>query len=390
MKQILPNLKELNKHLKFVKKSVSGAGFRHIQQYLDGLITLNHKTVKRISEASIEENHHSGISRILAISDFEAGELENRYLKKIKFILKGHKKYLLFDDTLNIREGKSVEETQYHHDHNSNSFVKGHQYFTSMIFTEYAQFPLFPKLYSCNTDNKIEMAKDIVDKAIESIGIYGVLFDSWYSDKKIMNKCIAKGVKVICAIKTNRKVSFRRGEWLPLAKFSKNQTFDENTIYLIDDEEFIVNEYLAKLKSMPDVKLIISRIRDRKSREFHSPFHLISTDKNDTIVNIIREYSYRWNIETFHRDIKQNLGFASCMARKKEVIVSHSILVVIAYAILKLFMFFRGLTMTIGECCKYIQDNEMNNFIQEIVEIEDRAERMEYFQRVFKRETAKV
>jgi hypothetical protein len=53
-------------------------------------------------------------------------------------------------------------------------------------------------------------------------------------------------------------------------------------------------------------------------------------------------------------------------------------------------MFHKGLAMTIGECISYIQHSEMNNFIKEIVEIEDKNERLATFQEVFIRKRAKV
>jgi len=76
--------------------------------------------------------------------------------------------------------------------------------------------------------------------------------------------------------------------------------------------------------------------------------------------------------------------------RKKEGIVRHAIFSSIAYAALKLFMFLRGLSMTIGECCAYVQDKEMDDFIKEIIEIEDRETRINMFEEVFIRKTAKV
>lgn len=47
MKQILPELKELNKHLSFAKNAFTKNGFRHFQHYIDGLITINKKTVRQ-------------------------------------------------------------------------------------------------------------------------------------------------------------------------------------------------------------------------------------------------------------------------------------------------------------------------------------------------------
>ena len=160
--------------------------------------------------------------------------------------------------------------------------------------------------------------------------------------------------------------------------------------HIIDDETYKVKSLIAKLNGVPHVKLIISREWDEKKKKWGNRFHLISTHAQDTPVQIIRHYSIRWNIETYHRDIKQNLGFAAAFFRKKEGIVRHAIFSTLAYAILKLFMLCRGLKMTIGECCTYIQDKGMNEFIREIVEIEDASARMNHFENVFIRKSAKV
>ena len=390
MKQILPKLEELNKHLNFAKKAFTKGGFRHATNYIDGLIALNRKTVKKISQASVDESHHSAINRILTEAKFEQELLEERYLKKIGYLAKGLQVSLIFDDTLAEHNGKCIEEAQSHYDHSSNDFIRGHQFFTSMIHTPVFQLPLFPKLYSKNTDSKIEMAKDMVDNVSGKIKLYSVVFDSWYSDKKLIKKCITRGIKVVCAIKSNRTFSMEKGKWKLLLDFLKTISTRKMENYFIDEKKYKILSLVAKLSGIPHVKIIISKEWDEEKKKWGKFFYLISTNTQDTPAQIIRHYKIRWSIETYHFDIKQNLGFARAFFRKKEGIVRHAIFSTIAYAILKLFMLCRGLVMTIGECCAYIQDKEMDNFIREIVEIEDKSERIAHFEEVFIRKTAKV
>ena len=393
MKQILPELKEINKHLSFAKSGFTSGGFRHVTQYINGLIALNKKTVKKISEATVIKTHQSLINRILNDAKFEQELLEKRYLKKVRFLTKGQYIILIFDDSLVERDGKHIEETQSHKDHAENKFIMGHQFFTSMIYTPLLHLPLFPRLYSKNTESKIDMAKELIDNLVfeAKIMIDAVLMDSWYSDKKIIKKCITKDIKVVCGIKTNRNISLNRDEWLSLSSFSKEQTQSCFENYLIDDRKYMIASFRVKLNGIPKVKMLISKEYFEDKKEWSNNFHLISTSRDDTPVEIIRLYSLRWHIETFHRDIKQNLGFDKAHLRRKEGIVRHAIFVVIAYILLKLFMFHRGMhEMTIGECIGYIQNKEMDGFILEIIEIENKSERIAYFEEVFKRECAKV
>ena len=390
MKQILPKLEEINKHLTFAKKAFTKNGFRHVVHYIDGLITLNKKTVKKISQASVGESHHSAIGRVLTEAKFEQKLLEERYLKKIAYFARGLEISLIFDDTLAEHDGYCIEEAQSHYDHSSNGFIRGHQFFTSMIHTSIFQLPLFPKLYSKNTNSKIEMASDLVDYVIQFMSLYSVVFDSWYSDKKLIKKCMTQKVKVVCAIKANRIISMEKGKWILLSDFLKNLSARKMENFFIDEKKYKITSLIAKLNGIPHIRIIISKEWNEKDEKWGDFFYLISTNVQDTPVQIIRHYKIRWSIETYHFDIKQNLGFARAFFRKKEGVVRHAIFSTIAYAILKLFMFCRGLVMTIGECCGYTQDKGMDDFVLEIVEIEDKSERMAYFEEVFIRKSAKV
>jgi len=49
MKQILPKLKEVNKYLSFLKNCFTKPQFNHVKSYVGGLIALNKKTIKNIS-----------------------------------------------------------------------------------------------------------------------------------------------------------------------------------------------------------------------------------------------------------------------------------------------------------------------------------------------------
>lgn len=387
MKQLLPRLKQLNTHLSFLRKSFTKRGFRHATAYINSLITLNRKTVKRMSKALVEKHSESALKRLLSEARFRQEMLEERYLKKIKYYTKDQEMSLIFDDTLVKREGKKIEETQRHKNHcGGEEFITGHQFFTSVIYTPIVQLPLFPKLYSKNTDSKIEMALGLIDFVIERMPLNNVIFDSWYSDKKIIKKCMTKGVRVVCAIKTNRNIALELGKWQKLSTFKiPNKSFEH---YLIDENRYKLADHTVKLSGVPFVRMVTSLKKEKK--RYKNKRHLISTKLEDTPAEIIRYYETRWVIETYHWDIKQHLGFGKLFLRKKEGIVRHSIFCTIAYAVLKLFMFLRGMNMTIGECISYIQNREMDGFIREIIEIEDKETRINLFEEVFIRETAEV
>jgi len=381
---ILLKIKEILKLLSFAKKAFTKGGFRHVGNYITGLIASAKKTVKKIAEAIADEGHHSAIDRILNEAKFEKELLEKRYFEKIKYLFKNVPVYLIMDDTLVERNGKTIEETQSHFDHTTNGYITGHQFFTAILHTHFLEFPLFPELYSSNTITKIEMAKNLVDKLDNySIKINTVLFDSWYSDDELINKCTFNGARVICSIKTNRKIKFKcTRKWRSLSFMTERINPKGYPTYLIENKKYNIASYQVRLNHIKLIRLLVSH-EYNKDKNSWNKIHLISTNPNDNPEEIVRTYKIRWRIETYHRDIKQNLGFAKTYLRKRESIVRYTILATIAYAILRLFMYQNGIDQTIGECCNYLLDKSTKEVFMEIIEIENQSQRLEKFQEVF-------
>jgi len=387
MIQILPELKELNTHLKFTKIAFTKGGFRHIISYINGLIALNRKSIKSIAKNSCYEKNHNAIQKLLQKGKFDQEKLEKRYLKKLKYIFRNSKINLIFDDTLHQRFGKKIEGTQSHKDHCTNGFINGHQYFTAMLVAGRLEFPLFPRLFDRDSISKIDMAIALIKNVSKTIKITNVLCDSWYSDVKIMKLCRKNKIRIVCGIKTNRKIQLKfKQKYVKLTDFSKNNLPTQN--YLIDEKAYQIKSFNVNLNKFAKVNMLISK--EYLKEKWSDNFHLISSVQTDKIIEIIRIYNRRWAIETFHRDIKQNLGFNKCFLRNKTSIVRHSILVSISYIGLKLFMLCNKLDMTIGECIEYITQHEFNKFMQEIIEIEDSEERIAKYTQAFINKTAQV
>lgn len=378
---ILPKIKEILNTLNFAKKAFTKSGFRHVQNYVSGLISQNKKTVNKI--AKTVNKSHSSLNRILNEAKFDKEKLEKRYFEKIKYLFKNATTSLLIDDTLVERDGKHIELTQKHKDHNTNSYINGHQFFTSIIHTGFLQLPLFPELYSPKSNSKIEMAKNLIDKLNNNgIKINNVLFDSWYSDEKLIKRCKSIGARVICCIKTNRTLKIgNSSKYRKLSFISERISSQKLKRYEIENKVYEVWSSSVNLHKLPDIRLIISRYFDKKDSK---NFHLISTNINDSPEEIINTYKIRWNIETFHRDMKQNLGFASAFFRRENGIVRHSIFVVLAFAVLSLIMFRRGEQITIGECCGKLRDEAEKKMVREIVDIDNKPERLKMFEEVYK------
>lgn len=354
MKPILPNVDAINSIISFAKKCFTKPQFKQVKTYLTGLITLPKKSISSISAASVRKQNQSSLNKFLTTSNWNEQKLENRYMKKVHHIFGRWKATLVIDDSLAKKTGKHIEETQYHKDHSGKGYVFGHQIITALVKVKEKAFPLFPKLYSKKTCSKIEFAKELITYSTSKLRLKEAVIDSWYTSTEIVKLCVKKGLDVIGCIKSNRSVSLKPGEWVKLSSFRKKLKPKNFQTVIIDDATYRVYEKVVRLKHIGFVKLLITQQRNEEKKRWSRTFYLISTNMEKSVVQVLRTYAQRWSIEVFHKDIKQNLGLEAYQVRGREGIIRHLILVVLAYAVLKLWMYFNNVVWSIGEAIRYI------------------------------------
>src|SRR3989344_3606407 len=132
MKQILPKMEILDKVMNFTKKCFTKPQFTHCREYLGGLIALQHKSISSIAAVSVTQHDQSSLNRFLTCSDWSVEELQDRYLKKVRYECNREKVSLIIDDSLSKKTGKHIAEVQYHKDHASSGYVFGHQIVTAL------------------------------------------------------------------------------------------------------------------------------------------------------------------------------------------------------------------------------------------------------------------
>lgn len=370
----------LDKVISFAKKCFTKPQFAHFREYLGGLIALQHKSVSSIAAASATQHDQSSLNRFLTCSDWSVEALQDRYLKKVRHTFNREKASLIIDDSLSKKTGKHIAEVQYHKDHSGNGYILGHQIVTALVKSGEKVFPLFPELYSKKTCSKIEFAKQLINTADEKLPLNEVIMDSWYTATEIIKLCLKKRLDVIGCIKSNRKVSFaieqwKKCEWVKLSTYYKKLKKKDFEVMIIDDATYRVHEKIVRLKHVGFVKLLLSQQWMEDEKKWSRPFYLISTNAKKSAVQIIRTYANRWSIETFHRDIKQNLGLEAYQLRGRTGITRHLILVALAYAVLKFWMNLQNVMWAIGEAIRRIQGRLFDDLIITIVEENNIEER---------------
>ena len=88
MNQVLFNIEGIDFNLSFLKKHLSVSVFGHVTEYVSGLIGLENKSVKGVSDASLKEKSHDGIAYALLKSKFPEDDVVDSYYKKLGYLSK--------------------------------------------------------------------------------------------------------------------------------------------------------------------------------------------------------------------------------------------------------------------------------------------------------------
>ena len=256
----------------------------------------------------------------------------------------------------------------------------GHQFVTALVKVGGKAFPLFPKLYSKKTQSKIGFAKDLIRFADEKLRLKEVIMDSWYMSVELIKECLKRKLDVTGCVKSNRTAYFKKDEKEKLSKYYRSLKKKDFTTFIIDESTYQIHERIVRMKHIGFIKLLMSREWNADEKKWSRPFYLISTNTQKSAVQIIRTYAERWSIETFHRDIKQNLGMEAYQVRGRLGITRHLILTVLAYAVLKFWTCLQNVTWTIGEAIRRIQGITFDDLIVTIVEETDLQKRRELAQ----------
>lgn len=179
---------------------------------------------------------------------------------------------------------------------------------------------------------KIEIAKELINQAIEQdIPFSGVIFDSWYFSKDLVDFLEGLGKDWITQARSNRLVveQGKKGQLGQQAKTLPNKRQLEK----IEVNKNSYHYQSAKL-SMPSLKrgkekvrVIVSYQYDDNGKLKDKPVFLISNRKDWRVERILRAYQMRWAIETYFKDAKHHLGLKDYQMRELKGIKSHWCLV---------------------------------------------------------------
>ena len=326
--------KTISASLSYFLKALAKPQRSYFLVYLTGLISL-------VKFRSIQEiaNHFAGgntdgLHHFIKNAPHIAAKLGQAITEYCQMIFKDHQNVLLIlDDTLAPRKGKNIQGLGLHH--SAQGLTKGLCAVTAILkagpLSQVFAIRGYKPKKVCNPGifkSKVTLALEILTEAFLLFprGLT-VVMDTWYGCAPILNTIQEAGGVFVAALKQNRYVFLNR------VKISVSLLAKRRMIYtrvrVSRKKHFRVASQIVWLPGVGQIKLFISRMGS--SYRFFVTNNLEMTESE-----MVKIYTQRFSIETFHKDIKQHLGFGEMFMRSWDGVQTHWTILAIAYDLVAL------------------------------------------------------
>ena len=355
---------------------------KHFCEYITGLIVGNKATIRTINNLFLNKNDPSSLNKFITQAKWSETELNK---KRIELEIKRLNKRpisekagrLIIDDTLAHHTKCSMEGLAYLYDHSLGHNVWAHNVVTSYYVNRSDQFPVdfrfyhqFNEKYETGqirdkkkelTNNptlikhhqylidlisfhyrqqakqtKTKLGGQLVQQAVQwNLPFSGVLFDSWYLRKPLIESIEAVNKDWIGACPKDRKVLLR-GRWIQLQHYIRTIPPQAYRSYQIGSQVYHVFSKVLSFKSLKRqrFRLVASYPQSQFTKPNNLPDFYLTNRKDWEPKRILTTYSDRWPTETFNQDAKTHLGFEDYQLRSLHAIRRHWYLSFVAYSLL--------------------------------------------------------
>ena len=269
--------------------------FRQFSRYIASSWASPTRSVAHLNGIFVEHTNQSNLNRflrnipVLGIFTRSCG-LINRYSSDPVLVL---------DDTILHRNGKHIEGAGWVFDHTEGRSVYGMQYATAVISGNEGIFPLNLDLKTKGGLSKIVMQMAVMKRAITAgLRFSTVVFDSRYFASRLIRFLERERKDWVTEAKSNRKIHLNDG-WIRLRDYADSLDLRDMVSYSVDGKSYFMKSIITKMKGVGTVQVIVSR--GLNSEKFFVTNRIDWKPKK-----VIDRYLRRWDIEVFHRELKQD------------------------------------------------------------------------------------
>jgi hypothetical protein len=225
--------------------------------------------------------------------------------------------FLVFDDTVIDKDfSHHIELVRRQYSGNAHGLIKGIGVVTCVyVNPELNRFWIIDyRIYDPDGDGKTKLdhLQDMLLNCVyqKKLSFWAVLMDTWYATKDIMLQ-IEKFKKIYyCPLKDNRQVDDSGGAQ-PYCRVDSLEWTEEE-----QKEGKII-----KIKGFPaNHKVKVFRVVLSTQRTDYIVTNEIEQDSVEVVQDVC---GFRWKIEQFHRETKQETGIERCQCRKARIVRNH-------------------------------------------------------------------
>jgi SRSO17 transposase len=312
---------------------------------LESLIEIEgQRTISRINENMVDRTDVSNDIKFIRDTTWTKDDLLEKHREYFRGIAKGSPiGFFIIDDSVLEKAGKpkKMQGLGWHYSHSKGRVIYGHCIVSCQYRVGSVSFPYDFEFYRSEKNARKEKVKfktkiDIARKFIEDFKPFSdekiyVLMDSWYPSQEIIRTVKSRGFDVIGGLKGNRVFKLQeQGPKHTLSVYAqnlRNASFEE---VKLGDAAFLVKRVECWLPKIGKVVILISKRKRDRSKCF-----ILSTDTALSNEEILRYYSYRWDIETGYLYCKDRLGLGHYQMRNMKAIEKFCALVISAFCYLE-------------------------------------------------------
>ena len=162
-------------------------------------------------------------------------------------------------------------------------------------------------------------------------------------------------------LKKNRNFKSNRKIKRQLQEYKKYILPNQYKKVFVNNQWHLVHEKIGVLPGVGKVKILFTKFYNPITKQAKYLHYLCTNNINLDAYSILLKYRDRWPIETFHKDIKQNLGFEKCIIRNEIGVKRHFLIQFIVHNIL---VFNKRKQVSIGETQRELKFSFIENILQ--------------------------
>jgi len=308
--------------------------------YTDYLISQNAKAcATHLSSLLNGAVSHDMVTRFLNKKDFSSKDLWQYSKKYILKDCKNNPGVLIFDDTFSEKEHSSQNEIiNWNYDHSKGRFIKGSNILTCFYRSENLKLPVSyeiikkDKFYTdkitCKIKRRSSVSKNehfrnhLKVNIKNKINFQYVLADSWYGSRdNIIYISEELKKKFVLGLKSNRLIRiYDEGsqKWTCYSQIKHSNIKADRP-------------YLVKLKGCNILLTLLKKVFKNGDGSVGT-LYLISNDLELNSESLYNLYKKRWDIEVYHKEIKNNTSLSKSPTKIVKSQSNHIYMSILAYS----------------------------------------------------------